>query len=136
MDQHILEALSVLAVIIVGSIGTLVTVLTERIKRDLQTNTKLTQETKTAANGTLTTALDQLAAERNRVLGLRELLREREDRIAFLVARHPELEATMSQYQRRRTSRATEADELAAEHRLRAGDALVWPDDPTGTDAA
>jgi hypothetical protein len=135
MEDRIADSLIGLAIIIIGSLGTLVAILTERIKRNLDANTQLTRETKSAANGTLTTALDSLATERNRVLGLRELLREREDRIAFLVARHPELHATMAQYQRRRTSRATEADELAAERRLRAGDPLVWPDDPTGTDA-
>ena len=133
MDQHILEALSVLAVIIVGSIGTLVTVLTERIKRDLQTNTKLTQETKTAANGTLTTALEKLAAERNRVFALRMLLSERDDRIAFIEARHPDVMATLQQYKQRRSSRPSEADELAAEQHMQA---TPWPDDPTGTDAA
>jgi hypothetical protein len=146
VDSHIVEALIALAIVIIGSIGTLVTVLTERIKRDLDTNTKLTQETKTAANGTLTDALAKLAAERNRVFALRMLLRERDDRVAFIVARHPAVESTLQQYKQRRSSRPTQADEQHAEQRFMAeaatGDteplhvAPAWPDDPTGTDAA
>ncbi|MEI8167725.1 MAG: hypothetical protein WCG26_15185 [Chloroflexales bacterium] len=146
MEEHIAEALIALGVVIIGSIGTIVGLLTERIKRDLAANTKLTQETKTAANGTLTSALENLATERNRSFGLRELLRERDDRIAFVVAMHPEVAATLSQYTERRSSRPSEADELAAEQRLMVeaatGDteplhvAPAWPDDPTGTDAA
>jgi hypothetical protein len=148
LDQHIVESLVGLAIVIIGSLGTLITFLTERIKRDLSANTQLTQEAKTAANGTLTTTLEKLAAERNRVFALRMLLREREDRIAFLVARHPAVEATLQQYKRRRSSRPSEADELAAEQHLLADPVTgatqplhvppaepAEPDDPTGTDA-
>jgi chromosome segregation ATPase len=133
VEAHIAEALIALGIVIIGSIGTLVTLLTERIKRDLSTNTQLTRETKTAANGTLTTALEKLAAERNRVFALRMLLRERDDRIAFIEARHPDVMATLQQYKQRRSSRPNEADELAAEQHIQAA---PWPDDPTGTDAA
>ncbi len=135
LDDHIADSLVGLAIIIIGSLGVLVTVLTERIRRNLDTNTQLTRETKTAANGTLTDALAKLSAERNRVFALRMLMREREDRIAYIVSRHPEAEATLQAYKQRRRSSITEADELAAEHRLRAGAPHVWPDDPTGTDA-
>jgi septal ring factor EnvC (AmiA/AmiB activator) len=118
--------------VIIGSIGTLITVLTERIRRNLATNTRLTQETKTAANGTLTTAIERLAAERNTVFGLRQVVRERDDRLAYLLAHHPEAEATMNQYKNRRTRHATEADEHAALAHLLADAPL---DDPTGSDA-
>jgi hypothetical protein len=135
LDQHIGEALVALAIVIIGSIGTLITVLTDRIKRDLATNTQLTQETKTAANGTLTTALEKLAAERDLVVGLRELLQEREDRIAFIQSHHPEVAVTVQQYKRRRTSRAP--DELAAVTGATTPLHVppAYPDDPTGADA-
>jgi hypothetical protein len=119
LEQHIGESLSGLAVVIIVSLGTLITVLTERIKRHLDTNTTLTRETKTAANGTLTSALDNLFIERNRVVELQILLREREDRIAFLLSQHPELADTKRQYTERRPLHVPPA----------------FPDDPTGTDA-
>lgn len=143
MDQYVTEALVGLAVMIIGSLGTLITILTERIKRDLSANTQLTRETKTAANGTLTTALEKLAVERNRGFALRMLLRERDDRVAFILARHPAVEATLQQYKQRRSSRPSQADELAAEQRLIAEAATcdteplhptpAPPDEPTGT---
>ncbi len=145
MDDHIAEALVGLAIIIIGSLGGLITILTERIKRDLSANTKLTQETKTAANGTLTDALAKLAAAQNRVFALQMIVRERDDRVAFIEARHPAVSATLQQYMQRRSSRPGEADELAAERHLLAEPATgetqplhvppAWPDDPTGTDA-
>ena len=104
MDQHVVEALVALAVIIIGSLGTLVTFLTERIKRNLDTNTQLTRETRTATNGTLTDALNRVAEEQDRVARLRSALDERENRLAYLVARHPELEETLTQYKQRRSS--------------------------------
>ncbi len=136
MEEHIAEALIALAIVVIGSIGTLVTVLTERIRRNLDMNTQLTRETKTAANGTLTTALEKLAAERDLVAGLRELLKEREDRLAFIETHHPEIAVTVQQYKRRRTSRAP--DELAAVTGATTPLHVppAYPDDPTGTDAS
>ena len=48
-------------------------------------------------------------------MGLRYLVRERDDRIAYIVARMPEAEDLMRQYRDRRTRHATEAEELDAE---------------------
>ena len=102
MDQHIVQALVGLAVIIIGSIGTLVTILVERIKRDLSENTRITRETRTA---TRSAALARVESERRHVVALELLIREREDRIAYLISRHPEIEATLNQYQPRRSMR-------------------------------
>ncbi len=128
MSELAPELLSLLTLVVAA-----LTALVEKVRRDLKSNTLLTQETKTAANGTLTDALAKLAAERNRVFALRMLLQERNDRVAFIVARHPEVETTLQQYKQLHSSRPTEADELAAEQRLLIEAAT--PDDPTGTDA-
>lgn len=118
MDPQLFAALLGLAAVIVGSLGVIVKALTERIVNDLAHNTSITEETKAAANGTLTAALERLAAERNRSLALREIVREREDRIAYIVSRHPEVETTLAEYRERRTRRVTEREELQAENAI------------------
>ena len=118
MDQHVGEALVALAVIIIGSLGTLVAVFTERIKRNLDTNTQMTRETYTTTQSTLTDAMARVVDERNHVFALRMVLRERDDRLAYLVARHPEVEATLLQYTQRRRTHPSDADELTAEQHI------------------
>jgi hypothetical protein len=108
--EQLSPGLLTLLITIVGAL----TALVERVRRDLGKNTTLTKEAKASAD----LLLAQLAAERNTVVGLRAVVRERDDRIAYLVARLPEAEALMRNYGDRRTTRATEADILAAEHRL------------------
>lgn len=124
MDPQITAQLTALGAVVIGALGTLVTLLVERVKRDLATNTSLTREAKDAANGRLQKVIDQLAAERNRTLALRELIRERDDRIAYLAARLPEVKAVLRGYEERRQERHTPADEVAALRRVL--------DDPTG----
>ena len=115
MDSSLYAALLALGITITGALGTLVTLLVERIKRDLAANTKLTQEAKEASNGRLRDALDQLAAERDRTLALRELVRERDDRLAYLSARLPECDRILRGYsERRQTARYSDSQELAA----------------------
>ena len=125
MDPQILAAITGLAITVIGAIGTLVTVLIERVKRDLAANTAITKETRAGLRDTV----EKLASARNIILGLREVVRERDDRIAFIVARHPEVEETIQQYRNRRTRRATELEEYQALQRFEE------IDDPTGTDA-
>lgn len=103
-----------LTTLLIAVLGTLTT-LVGLIGRRLNENTQLTRETKQAADGALSDALERLAGERNRTLGLREIVREREDRLAYILARHPEVAVTMEDYRERRTRRVTEADERAAE---------------------
>jgi len=126
MDSQIYGALIALGLIVIGAIGAIVKGLTDRVLSDLGKNTTLTRETREAIQSTV----ERLAAARNTILGLREVIRERDDRIAYLVARHPEVENTLHQYQDRRSRRATALDERAAERRV-----LADLDDPTGTDA-
>jgi hypothetical protein len=110
-----LELSSGLMLLLVTTIGAL-TALVEKIRRDLRENTQLTEQAKNLANGNLRNALERLASERNRTLALREIVREQEDRLAFIVSRHPEVESTLHDYRDRRTRRVTEAEESAAEH--------------------
>lgn len=121
--EQLSPALVTLALATLATLGALL----ERIRRDLGENTQITREAKRAADGQLSAALNDLAAERNRTLALREIVREREDRIAYIVARHPEAESTMRQYGDRRTRRVTEADERAMERATLADDARHEP---------
>lgn len=98
------------------------TALVERVRRDLGTNTDLTKEAKAAADNQVGDLVEKLAAERNLVQGLRAIVRERDDRIAYLVARVPQAEDLMVEYRDRRTRRATEADEAAVERRITASE--------------
>ena len=100
--EHINEALVALGVLIIGSIGTLLTVWVQRIKRDLERNTEMTRQTREAANGTLTTALDRLAEVNSRASFLQTELRERDDRMAYILSQHPEVAMTLTRYRDRR----------------------------------
>jgi uncharacterized coiled-coil DUF342 family protein len=111
------SALIAVAIIILTGVGGLIKVMFDHITRELQTNTSITTQARDASNGRLSEVIDHLAAERDRVMGLRWLVRERDDRLAYIVARHPEVEATMQEYRDRRDNRITQADELAAELR-------------------
>jgi hypothetical protein len=122
VDSQIIGALIILGLLVIGSIGTIVKAITDKIVADLAINTTLTREAKNAANGQLTGVIDQLAAERNIVQGLRAVVRERDDRIAYIVARLPEAQGLMRDYSDRRTARASDADVIAAEQHLLGSD--------------
>lgn len=115
MDPQLTNGLIALAIVVMGGLGTLVTTLIAWLARKLDTNTSLTQEAKDASNGRLSETLSRLAAERDRVMGLRYLVRERDDRIAYIVARLPDAESLMQEYRDRRDRRITDADEAQAE---------------------
>lgn len=112
--EQLYAALIALGITVVGALGAYVNLLIERVKRDLAENTQLTHEAKEAANGRLRDALDRLAAERDRVLALRLVVRERDDRLAYLAARLPEVERVLQGYQEKRQQRHTEREELEA----------------------
>lgn len=112
--NQVLGALAGLGVIVITAIGYIVKAYTDKVLADIQHNTDITKQTREG----LTDALERLAAARNTILGLREIIREREDRIAYLAARHPEIEDTIQQYQDRRQRRTTELDEREAEKRI------------------
>jgi hypothetical protein len=121
MDPQIIGALLILALLVIGSIGTIVKAITNRIVADLAVNTQLTQETKEATNGQLASLREQLAAARNTIAGLKMVVHERDDRIAYIVARVPDAQLLMRDYSDRRTARASEADVIAAEKHLLGG---------------
>ena len=118
MDTEITSALIILAVAIIGSLGTLIKAMVDHLAKELAENTSITKQARDSSNGQLTSVIAQLAAERNTVQGLRGVVRERDDRIAYLVARLPEAQELMRNYSERRTARASEADVLAAEKHL------------------
>lgn len=130
MDASIYAALIALAITVIGALGTLVTLLIERVKRDLAVNTQITSDAAEAANGRLQTAQRELAKARDQTLALRELVRERDNRLAYITARLPQAEALMSEYGRRREDRRSPTEENTVLSKL-----LEDFDDPTGFDA-
>lgn len=118
MDQQLYNAIIVLGIAIIGGLGTLVTALVAWLAKRIGENTTITAQARDASNGRLSETLDRLAVERNLVIGLRSLIRERDDRLAYIVARLPEAEAVMHDYANRRTQHATQADEKAVEQRV------------------
>lgn len=114
MDAQISAALIGLGLIVITAVGAIVKALTDRVLHYLAENTQITREAKDAANGRLRDALDRLAAERDRVLALRLVVRERDDRLAYLAARLPEVERVLQGYQEKRQQRHTEREELEA----------------------
>jgi hypothetical protein len=115
MDAQLYSALIVFGIAILGGLGTLVAALVAWLAKKLDTNTHITTQARDASNGRLSDTLDLLATERDRVMGLRFIIRERDDRISYLVSRLPEADQLLAEYRDRRTRRATEADEIAAE---------------------
>lgn len=122
MDPQLSAGLIGLGLLVIASVGAIVKALTDRIVADVAANTQLTAEARDAAEGRLREAIDNLAAERNRVLGLRQLLRERDDRLAFLEARVPGVTPALADYGRRRQDRHTRTEENAALKRLLNGE--------------
>lgn len=118
MDPQLYAALIALGIIVIGAVGTIVKALTNRVIRDLAANTKITTEAKEASNGRLKDALDRLAAERDRSLALRQLLRERDDRLAYLHARLPGVDDVLQGYEERRQRRHSDTEERDALRRI------------------
>lgn len=123
MDSRLIEALILLAIAAVGGLSTLIKVLVTRMLRELKANTTISTQARDASNGRLSEVMDKLAASRNQVVGLRWIIQERDDRLAYLVARLPEAETLMRDYRNQRTMRPTAADEdLAERHALSVGE--------------
>jgi hypothetical protein len=118
MDSRLYEALILLAVVALGGLSALIKTSLARLLREMRKNTTITTEARDASNGRLSEVIDRLAAERDRVQGLRYLVRERDDRLAYIIARMPEAEDLMRQYRNQRTVHATQADEIAAERHV------------------
>ena len=110
--------LTALAIIIIGSVGTLIKVLVDKLTIELRQNTAITTQARDASNGQLSSVLVQLAAERNLVQGLRAVVRDRDDKLAFLSTRITQVDVLLQEYSDRRTTRTTDADVIAAENHL------------------
>lgn len=118
MNEQLLSALIAFAVLVLGGLGTLVTALIAWLAKKLDTNTQITTQARDASNGRLSETLDRLAVERNLVIALRAIIHERDDRLAYIIARLPEAEALMDKYAQRNTRKPpSEADALAVEQR-------------------
>ena len=92
------ESLDVLLLAVIG----VLTLMLEKVRRDLADNTTITKETKTAANGTLRGVMEQLEAERRANAILKDQLEASQDRIAFVTSQNPEAKARLDGYQERR----------------------------------
>jgi hypothetical protein len=118
VDPQLVTAIVGLATITLGGLGTLITALVVWLARKLDTNTTLTTQARDASNGRLSETLERLALERNLVVGLRALIHERDDRLAYIVARLPEADALMTEYAQRNTRKPPgPAEEVAVEQR-------------------
>jgi CRP-like cAMP-binding protein len=116
MDSQITAALVALAIVIIGSLGTLVKMLVDNISAELSVNTQITKQARDASNGQLSGMIEQLAAERNRVQGLLAVVHDREDRVAYLVSRVPTATALLQEFAARRVHPVTDADVIIAEN--------------------
>ncbi len=111
MTPELSAALIGLALITIASVGAVVKAITDRILADLAHNTKITTQAKDAANGRLESMQHELAKERDRSLALRALVRERDDRLAFIEARLPAASELMKTYGKRRVDQRSESEE-------------------------
>ena len=102
MDQEIIQALVALGIIIIGGLGTLVKVLVDKLSDDLRKNTSITTQARDASNGRLSEVLNLLEAERNQRINLETQLRDREDRLSYIFAKHPDVAPSMSNFRDRR----------------------------------
>ena len=118
MDSQITSELIGLGIIVLSSLGILIRAKINKIVENLDKNTAITTQARDASNGQLSSVIAQLAAERNLVTGLRAVVRERDDRISYIIARFPAVESLMREYSDRRATRATDADVIAAENHL------------------
>lgn len=120
--EHIAESLIGLSIIVIGCLGTLVKMWINHLATELAQNTRITTQALDASNGRLSEVIDKLAAERDRAQGLRYLVREREDRLAYITSRLPEADALMKEFAERRTYRQSATDEaLTEQHALTSG---------------
>jgi lactate dehydrogenase-like 2-hydroxyacid dehydrogenase len=92
MDPALTAQLTALGAVIIGALGTRVTLLVERIKRDLAANTQISTQARDAANGRLKAVLDQLAAGKVRFAGLDVFVGEPAPRAELL--NHPKISTT------------------------------------------
>jgi hypothetical protein len=118
LDAQIITALTTLGIVVIGSLGTIVKVLVDKLTADLANNTSITKQARDASDGQLSSTIDKLAAANNTIVGLRAVVWDRDDQIAYLRSRLPQADELLSEYSNRRTRRSSDADVIAAEHHL------------------
>lgn len=109
LDQ-IISALIALIVAIIGAIGAL---FLRQMSDKIDKNTIITQKNADVANGHLQNIIEQLANERNLVIGLRAIVRDRDDRLAYIIARLPDASQMMIDYADRRISSYRDSEDLS-----------------------
>jgi hypothetical protein len=110
MSPEITSALVGLALTVIGALAAYV----RRVENELKSNTEITRQVARHTNGTMTTLSARLRAETEVALALRTIVRDREDRIAFLVARVPGAAAALADYRPRRADTVEPVAEAAA----------------------
>ena len=103
MEQLSAELIA-LGVVVIGGLVTLVKIMVDQLAAELRENTHITRQTKEAANGRLLDTLERLDTANNLAIELRAIIHERDDRMAYIQARHPEVDATLRSYSDRRAS--------------------------------
>jgi len=103
VDQQIIQALIALGVIVIGGLGTLVKVLVDKLSDELKRNTTITTQARDASNGRLSEVLNLLESERNQRINLETQLRDREDKLSYIFAKHPDVAPSMSNFRDRRS---------------------------------
>lgn len=104
LQTQLIAALVALGMTIVGSLGLIVRALTERIQTDLRTNTAITRKVNAQMEEELRCLQADLQMERSRCNALRETLREREDKLAYIESYHPETADVRATWKDRRRS--------------------------------
>lgn len=89
--EQLYFALIGLGLLIIASLGTLIKALTDRLVKDLATNTQITAQARDASNGRLSEVLAKLESERTVSAGLAAQLKAQQDHLAYVLAQHPEL---------------------------------------------
>jgi hypothetical protein len=95
------DLVPILVTLLIAVLGAL-TAWVERIRRDLADNTTISQEAKELSNGRLSEVLKRLDSSDRTIDVLRGRILEHDDRLAFLLSLHPELQHDLSQFTPRR----------------------------------
>ena len=104
LNTQLIAALIALGMSIIGSLGLIVRSLTERIQTDLRTNTTLTRNVKAQLSEEIQCLQADLQLERSRINALRETLKDREDKLAYIESNFPEVAHMNHSWRDRRRS--------------------------------
>lgn len=109
IPPEIMAALTALALTVIGAIGALVKVLTDRLAKQLDHNTTITAEARDAANGRLAAAQEESARLRQQLQTASARAEILADIVRYVRSR-PETAPVIAAYVERRRSRVYDAD--------------------------